>query len=64
MRKLLRLLGFAAATFFALRWLTRRISSDAAVDAAPPLPETAGETVETGRVDPRDALSASPSSEV
>jgi hypothetical protein len=64
MRKLLRLLGFAAAAFFAFRWLSRRISSDTAVDAAPPLPQTAGEAVATGRLDSRDAMSVSPSPEL
>jgi hypothetical protein len=38
MRRLFKLLGFAAAAFFALRWLKSRIGSDATVDAAPPTP--------------------------
>jgi hypothetical protein len=64
MRKLLRLLGFAAAAFFAFRWLSRRISSGTAVDAAPPLPQTVGEAVSTGQQDPRDVLRVVPSSEL
>ena len=38
MRRILKLLGFAAAAFFTLRWLKNRIGSDTSVDAAPPAP--------------------------
>jgi hypothetical protein len=60
MRKLLRLIGFAAAAFYAFRWLKRRISTDTAVDAAPPFPQTVGEAVATGQ---GDQLSGAPSSQ-
>jgi hypothetical protein len=38
MRRLLQLLGFAAAAFFTLRWLRSRIGSTTIVDAAAPTP--------------------------
>jgi hypothetical protein len=38
MRRILKLLGFAAAAFFTLRWLKNRLGSDTIADAAPPTP--------------------------
>ena len=45
--------GFAIGAYVGYRWLTQRLGTDATVDAAPPLDESAhGEAVDAGEPDP------------